>query len=175
MSGQQNKQQYCVEQFDFNNLDEELVVDKQCRGLLHQFYIWLLKQQGKDAAQASELTYCVDYYLRDYLMDTLCRNIVRLIPGLIRCFGGTWYIIRNMEPDYEQLLLHLEGITAWYRFLHQLELISIQELAVAESETAEAKWFKERIDNFNNLESNGYEYWEKQCSLNELINKGNHR
>lgn len=164
---------FSVEQFDFSNLDEELLADKHCHQLLHRFYTWLQEEHGKDAAQASQLAYCVDYYLRDYLMDTLCRNVVRAKPGLIRCFGGTWYIIRNMEPDYEHLLQHLEGIGFWYMFLHQLELITADELATVKSETADLNWFKERINSFNLLESDGYEKWEKECSLGKMIKKEN--
>lgn len=162
-----------IEQFDFSTLEEELQVDRRCRDLLRQFHAWLL-EQGRTPEQASELAYCVDYYLRDYLMDTLRWNILRVRSGLVRCFGGTWYIIRTMEPESRLLERHLDGILAWYRYLHATGLVTADELAAIEVEGADREWYCRRVDRFLDLAGDQYDAWERECSLRSVTDEVKH-
>lgn len=161
---------YHADQFDFTTLEEELQADRHCCGLLQQFHGWLL-EQGLTPERASELAYCVDYYLRDYLMDTLRWNILRVRAGLVRCFGGTWYIIRTMEPESRLLEQHLDGILHWYRYLRTLGLITTDECALVESECAERQWYRQRVDGFLALQGDEYDLWERGCSLRSLTDE----
>jgi hypothetical protein len=77
--------------FEFDTIDEELLVDGRCQQILKQFYLFL-QQQGMTAEQASELAFAADLYLRDYLIDFGRQNIVRPQPGIVTKFAGSWYI-----------------------------------------------------------------------------------
>jgi len=153
--------------FDFTTLEEELQVDRHCRLLLTRFYDWLL-ERGNSTERASALAYCVDYYLRDYLMDALSCNVLRVRPGLVRCFGGTWYITRIMDPEITSLEQHLDGILAYYGYLLESGLITAQEMAMVEAECADRGWYCRRIEEFLNLKGDGYDAWEQECSLRSL-------
>lgn len=156
--------EFTYEQFDFETLEEELQVSEQCSRLLRQFHQWLQEREG-DLHRASELAYCVDYYLRDYLVDALRMNVLRYRSGLIRYFGGTWYIIHTIEPEMLALEKHFDGIRAYYRYLHELGLLSPDELHIVEGETADSVWYENRIDSFLNLAADGYTDWESACPL----------
>lgn len=154
--------------FDFTTLEDELRVDQHCRLLLKHFYDWLL-ERGDTPERASALAYCVDYYLRDYLMDALRGNVLRCKPGLVRCFGGTWYITRTIDPEIALLEQHLDGILAYYGYLLEAGLITAQEMAMVEAECSDRDWYRCRIDAFLNLQGDGYEPWEQECSFRSLI------
>ncbi|CAH2031197.1 hypothetical protein [Trichlorobacter ammonificans] len=165
--------EFHLTQFDFTTLEEELQVDQHCRSLLQCFHAWLL-QGGLTPEQASERAYCVDYYLRDYLMDTLCWNILRVRPRLVRCFGGTWYIIRTMEPEFRLLEQHLNAILAWYRYLQESSLITMDEYLLVEAECSDREWYRRRVDSFLDLKADQYDAWERGCSLRSLVEEVKH-
>lgn len=154
------------EDFDFETLEEELKVDQHCRHLLQQFYTWL-QQQELTPEQASELAYSADYYLRDYLLDFLRCNALRPCPGQVRFFAGNWYITRTMEPDIRVLRRHLQAISALYRFLYELGLISCGELQQMEHEAADDGWYGQRIESFLALAGDGFEAWDRECAMTE--------
>lgn len=154
--------------FDFTTLEDELRVDQHCRLLLKEFYDWLLAR-GDSPERASALTYCVDYYLRDYLMDALRCNVLRCKPGLVRCFGGTWHITRTIDPEIALLEQHLDGILAYYAYLLESGLITMQEMAMVEAECFDRDWYRNRIDTFLNLQGDDYDSWEKGCSFRSLM------
>ena len=54
--------------FDLATLEDEIRVDERCQSLLKRFYQHL-QNIGKSTQDASDLAYCADYYLRDYLVD----------------------------------------------------------------------------------------------------------
>ena len=150
------------EDFDFETLDEELKADQQCQLLLQRFYAWL-QQQELTPERASELAYSADYYLRDYVIDFLRRNVLRPKPGQIRHFAGNWYITHTMEPEFKVLERHLEAIKQLYCFLHDLSLISDNELQVAQQETAEPEFYRNRIESFLALAGDGFSDWDQAC------------
>lgn len=152
------------EQFDFETIEEELQVTERCGNLLQQLHHWL-QEREKDPHRASDLAYCVDYFLRDYLIDFLRANVLRYRPGQVRYFAGAWYIIHTIEPDMAVLETYLDAIGAYYRYLHELGLISRQDLAGFEQEVADRDWFAARIDSFLNLTGDGYADWESGCPL----------
>lgn len=150
--------------FDFETLEEEIRVDEQCRLLLQQFYGWLQKQ-NLTLQQASNLAYCADYYLRDYVFDFLHRNVLRPQPGQVRYFAANWYITRTLEPEITVFDRHLKAISELYRFLLEIQLISSQELAGIEQEVALQDYYHQRIESFLALAGDGYEQWDKQESM----------
>lgn len=156
--------------FDFETLEEELRVDEQCQKLLQQFYFWL--QHDLSPEQASELAYSADYYLRDYVLDFLQRNVLRPQSGQVHYFAGNWYVTRTLEPETAVLHRHLEAISALYRFMQELHLISADQLKQIEQEIVDRDFYNQRIASFLALAGDGYEEWDRDCSF-ERIMRGN--
>lgn len=148
--------------FEFDTMDEELLVDGRCQQILKQFYLFL-QQQGMTAEQASELAFCADLYLRDYLIDFGRQNIVRPKPGIVTIFAGSWFITHMLDPEFAMLERHLTAITELYRYMHRQHLISAEELSYILKEAEELDYFRQRIDSFQNLTGAGFTAWDAEC------------
>lgn len=150
--------------FDFTTLEDELQVDERCQSLLKQFYQHL-QFKGRTPQQASDLAYCVDFYLRDYVLDFSRQNVMRPESGIIRRFAANWYITHTLDPEMALLERSLEGIREFYRFLHVRHHISREELLCLEEETDQSEYFRQRIENFLAIYGDGYAAWEAECPL----------
>ncbi|MDD2734930.1 MAG: hypothetical protein PHF56_13395 [Desulfuromonadaceae bacterium] len=148
--------------FDFETIDEELLVDGRCQQILKQFYLFL-QQQGMSAEQASELAFSADLYLRDYLIDFGRQNIVRPQPGIVTKFAASWFITHTLDPEIGLLERHLTAITELYRYMHRQHLISADELAFLLQEAGELEYYRQRIDSFLNLTGSGFAAWDAEC------------
>ena len=149
--------------FEFDTIDEELLVDGRCQQILKQFYLFL-QQQGMVAEQASELAFSADLYLRDYLIDFGRQNIVRPKPGIVTTFAGSWFITHTLDPDLAMLERHLTALSELYRYMHRQHLISAEELAFIMEEAAQVEFYRQRIDSFLNLNGEGFVAWDAGCS-----------
>ena len=147
-----------------DNMEEELQVDERCQTLLQRFYQHL-QDSGLEIQQASDLAFCADYYLRDYLLDFSRQNVARPEPGTVRRFAATWFITRTLDPEMAVLERHLEAIRRLYRFLHALHLISAEELAMIEEEAGQSEYYRQRIESFLAITGDGYIAWEAECPL----------
>lgn len=150
--------------FDFTTMDEELRVDERCQSLLKHFY-QALQLNGRTAQQASDLAFCVDFYLRDYVLDFCRQNVVRPQPGLIRRFAANWYITHTLDPEPALLERSLEGIREFYRFLHGQHFISREELIWLEEETQQTEFYRNRIETFLAIYGDGFVTWEAECPI----------
>ncbi len=150
--------------FDFTTMDEELRVDERCQTLLKHFY-QDLQLHGLLPQQASDLAYCVDFYLRDYVIDFCRQNVVRPQPGVVRRFAGNWYITHTLDPEAALLERSLEGIREFYGFLHKRHFISAEELAWLEDEVCQTEFYRQRIETFLAIYGDGYVTWEAECPL----------
>ena len=148
--------------FDFDTIDEELLVDGRCQQILKQFYLFL-QQQGMAAEQASELAFSADLYLRDYLIDFGRQNIVRPKSGIVVSFAGSWFITHTLDPEFAMLERHLTAITELYRYMNRRHLISADELAFLLKEAGELDFYRQRIDSFLNLTGAGFAAWDAEC------------
>lgn len=148
--------------FDFDTIDEELLVDERCQQILKQFYLFL-QQQGMVAEKASELAFSADLYLRDYLIDFGRQNIVRPEPGIVTKFAGSWFITHTLDPDSVTLELHLTALSELYRYMHRQHLISADELAFLLEEAGTLEFYRQRIDSFMNLTGDGFAAWDAGC------------
>ena len=148
--------------FEFDTIDEELLVDGRCQLILKHFYL-SLQQQGMSAEQASELAFSADLYLRDYLIDFGRQNIVRPQPGIVTKFAGSWFITHTLDPDSALLERHLTAISELYRFMHRQHLISADELAFLLIEAGQLGFYRQRIDAFLNLTGAGFAAWDAEC------------
>ncbi len=148
--------------FEFDTIDEELLVDGRCQQILKQFYLFL-QQQGMAAEQASELAFAADLYLRDYLIDFGRQNIVRPQSGIVTKFAGSSYITHTLDPEFASLERHLTALSELYRFLHRRHLISAEELSFLLEEAGQLEFYRQRIDSFLNLTGAGFVAWDAGC------------
>ncbi len=152
------------EAFKLGTLEDELRVDQLCLELLQEFHRQLLAD-GVAPLEAGGLAHGADYFIRDFLVAVKQRNIFTEEPGLVRLFAGNWYIVNTMEPDIKELAGYLEGIGAFYGFLHSRELISAAFLQGVEQECAARAYYADRIETFWAIKGDGYYAWERDCSL----------
>jgi hypothetical protein len=150
--------------FDFTTLEDELRVDELCQSLLKHFYQHL-QLNGRTPQQASDLAYAVDFYLRDYVLDFACQNVMRPQPGIVRGFAANWFITHTLDPEIAMLERHLEGIRELYRYLHGRHYISREELSWLEKETEHTDYYQQRIESFLAIYGDGYVVWEAECPL----------
>lgn len=150
--------------FDLASLEDEIRVDERCQSLLKRFYQHL-QNIGKTPQDASELAYCADYYLRDYLVDFARQNVVRPQPGIVRRFAATWYITHTLDPEIKLLERHLEAIRELYSYLRSRHLISAEELSLLLDEASQTDYYRQRIENFLNITGDGFVAWEAECPL----------
>ena len=148
--------------FEFDTIDEELLVDGRCQQILKQFYLFL-QQQGMPAEQASDLAFSADLYLRDYLIDFGRQNIVRPRPGIVTKFAASWFITHTLDPEIDLLTRHLKAISELYRYMHRQHLISADELAFILKEAGEQEYYQQRIDSFLNLTGAAFAAWDAEC------------
>lgn len=148
--------------FEFDTIDEELLVDERCQQILKQFYL-NLQQQGMSPEKASELAFSADLYLRDYLIDFGRQNIVRPQPGIITKFAGSWFITHTLDPEFDMLERHLVAITELYRYMNRQHLVSTDELTFLLNEAGQHEFFRTRIDTFLNLTGDGFIEWDAGC------------
>lgn len=148
--------------FNFNSIDEELRVDERCCQILKGFY-YSLQSDGMKPEQASELAFCADFYVRDYLLDFGRQNIVRPEPGIVRIFAASWFITHTLDPELRQLELHLEAICHFYSYLHKRHLVSQDELDFLTLETGDVDFYRQRIASFLNINGDGFVAWDAEC------------
>lgn len=148
--------------FEFETIDDELLVDQRCQQLLKRFYLYL-QQQGMPAERASEMAFSADLYLRDYLLDFGRQNVVRPQPSIITKFAASWFITHTLDPEFEMLEQHLKAIVKFYRYLHRQHLIAKEELAFLEREAGDLDFFKARIDSFLGITGDGFVAWDQEC------------
>ena len=148
--------------FEFDTIDEELLVDERCQQILKQFYLYL-QQQGMAAEKASELAFSADLYLRDYLIDFGRQNIVRPRPGIVTTFAGSWFITHTLDPEFAALECHLTALTELYCYLHRRHLISADERTFLLAEAAQLEYYRLRIESFRNLSGDGFVAWDAEC------------
>ncbi len=110
--------------FDIDDLQDEIRVDELCGRLLRFFYLDLMEREAMSSAEAGALAHGADYFLREFIIPDRRENIFELRPGRVRQFAGTWYIIRNMEPNMAELTGILNGVEAFYRYCWRLGKIA---------------------------------------------------
>ncbi len=157
--------------FALGSLDDDLKVDRLCKALLMRFYEELLAG-GTDPEAATALAGGADYFLRDFVIDRLQANPLGEEPGLVRRFAATWYIVSTMEPDAGELGRFLDGVAAFYRFLHRHGRVSAPYLAALEAECADRAYYAGRIEAFWAISGDGYTAWERKCPLAASVEKG---
>lgn len=148
--------------FTFDSIEEELVVDERCCQILKGFY-YFLQAGGMKPEKASELAFCADFYVRDYLLDFGRQNIVRPESGVVKKFAASWFITHTLDPELRQLELHLDAIRHFYGYLHNRHLVSQDELDFLTEEAGLIDYYRQRIETFLNITGDGFVGWDAEC------------
>jgi hypothetical protein len=150
--------------FDIVTLEDELRVDALCRELLLAFYNERIGA-GMDEHEATLLANSADYFIRDFLIGARQLNILEPGGGVVRKFAGNWYIVNTLEPDSNELDVHLKGICEFYRFLTDNKAITADAFKAIESDCHDSAYYRQRIESFWDIQGDGYFAWEEECSL----------
>lgn len=153
-------------EFDVHTLDDEIRVDALCSDLLRLFYRHLLEINIPEG-EATSMASGADYFTRDFMVARRQKNILDAEPGIVRQFAGNWYITNTLEPNIRELCGHLEGVRAFYGFLHERGFISDELLLAIEKECDDSDYYKERIESFWEIRGDGYFAWERECTLKD--------
>ena len=142
-------------------IEEELEKSKRDSELLKKFYNYLLISE--DEKSASEMAYCADYYLRDYVVDFLRLNITSPLPQIVTYFAGNWFITRTLDPEISILVKYLKAIGKLYTYLSENHLISQEELKQINEELSDVSFFEYRIKTFDKVTGDEYLKWLSEC------------
>jgi hypothetical protein len=153
--------------FDITGLQDEIRADGLCRELLGEFCRHLVETEKLPPARAGALAHGADYFLREFVIPDRRENIFRLRPGRVRQFAGNWYIVRNLEPNLAELAALLEGVAAFYAWCSDRGLVEAAVAGAVRRECGEHAFYGARIEAFWAITGDGYEAWERECSLKE--------
>jgi len=163
----QEEQIFAKGNFDICSLQDEIRVDELCQRLLQRFRDDLVHRDYMPAIQAGALAHGADYFLREFLIPDRHENIFSLRPGRVRQFAGNWYIVRNLEPNLAELERMLQGIEAFYTWCCQVGKVDAEMAETIRQECSRLDYYRQRIDDFWAIDGDGYEAWERACSLKE--------
>ncbi len=154
---------------DFNvvTLEDELRVDGLCRELLISFYQDRLGA-GLSEQDATLLANSADFFVRDFVVGARQMNLLDAAPGVIRKFAGNWYIVNTLEPQAEELAMHLNGIREFYRFLFSHSAVGADFMEEVEKDCSDIGYYSARIVSFWEIRGDGYYAWEKEISLRQV-------
>ena len=151
--------------FDITCLDDEIRADRLCTELLKQFAASLVTEQQLTPLEAGQLAHGADPFLRDFMIANRRENLFQPAPGRVRQFAGHFYIINNMEPNRKELAAMLDGIAAFYRYAVSQNWFSADLLPTLEKECADLDSYSTRIENFWNLQGDGFIAWRAEIPL----------
>lgn len=158
-------QQLRPEDFNIASLADELRADRLCQELLQDFHRYLLEENTVQPLEAGTLARGTDYFLRDFVIDTLRTSIFAVAAEQVRGFAGNWYIHRSLEPNLAELLAILEGVAAFYRFSAVHGWIDQARMTAIAGSCADVEFYRERIESFHQLAGDDYPVWCRQCPL----------
>lgn len=145
--------------FDVASLEDEIRADRLCTELLRDFAATQVRDKGLLPRDAGQLAHGADPFLRDFLIADRHENVFCPSPGRVRQYAGHFYIVRSMEPNRAELAAILAGITAFYRHCWEHGAVSREVAEGIAAECAELETYAERIDQFWELEDDGFLAW----------------
>ena len=151
--------------FTITDLQDEIRVDGLCQKLLKHFHRHLLATAEFNPLEAGSLAKGADYFLRDFVIDSLRGNIFAVTAFQVRGFAGNWYIHRTLEPNLKELESILRGVVLLYRFCATNGWINPSVSDEIGSVCTDLDYFQHRIDSFHDLAGDDYPNWCKECPL----------
>ena len=151
--------------YNLQNIDDEIRVDKLCVDLLRHLYQDLTRQNKMTPEQAGACCQGADYFLREFIVAECRENLFTIKALRIRQFAGHWYIIRTPEPNLTELKNILSGTAEFYRFLSRQKLVTEATADKISSQCLELDYYQQRIEDFWAIEDDGYTNWRQACPL----------
>ncbi len=156
---------YKLENYQINNLEDEMRAGQLCKQLLQEYHQDLLQRLKLDPLDAGVQAAGADYFLIDFMIDNQRANIFQIDQRAIERFAGHWYIVSNLEPNLEELAGMLKGIAGFYAFLAKKQLIDFGTSHLVSDCCGQLDLFQARIDSFHAISGDGFSAWEKACPL----------
>ena len=157
--------------YNIDNLDAEIRVDKLCVDLLRHLYQDLIQKNQTAPEQAGEFCHGADYFLREFIIADRHVNLFATEASHVRQFAGHWYIIRTPEPNLTELKSILSGTAEFYRFLVRQELITQALADEIAAQCQQIDYYQQRIEDFWAIAGDGYNSWRQACPLNPVSDK----
>lgn len=154
-----------INDFTISNLNDEIRVDSLCQKMLRNFHHHLLNSGEITATEAGSMAGGADYFLRDFVIDSLRCNIFEITARQVRGFAGNWYIHRTLEPNMKELEAILSGIAAFYRYCGRKGWIDAGVSDDIAATCSEHDYFHRRIESFHLLKGDDYPGWCEECPL----------
>lgn len=152
---------FSPEHFLPGSLSDEIRIDQLIVSLLSTFSRDSVAA-GVDPLRAGAWARGADYFLREFVVDHCRDNLFTLPAGRVRHFAGNWYIIKTIEPNCDELSEILQGVVAFYTYLHEHAKVTdacFQEVTIA---CGDLTYYQERINSFWEI-SDGYQGWDAAC------------
>ena len=151
--------------YTIDSVETEIRADRHCAQLLRHFHRWLLEQRREEPLWAGRLAAGADYFLREFMIGRLRRNIFQAEAEHLRQFGGNWYIISNLEPNLPELEPMLAGSALFYTYCAEQGCFNPQTAAEIHATVEKKDFFHERIEQFHQLQDDDYRAWDQACSI----------
>ncbi len=151
--------------YQINDLDSEICADRLCSALLQTFHQYLLQKLKLEPIEAGAQAAGADYFLREFMIGSRRDNIFNGTAERIRQFAGHWYIIKNLEPNREELATMLAGAANFYRYCSEHELTAAETAEQIQEACSQVDYYQQRIDDFHNISGEGFLAWEQACPL----------
>ena len=156
---------FSPETYIIKSLEDEIRADQNCKELLKDFLLNLLKDKSITPLEAGSIASGADYYLRDFMIDNRQTNIFEISPELVQSFAGNWYIINTLEPNMEELSSILTGISYFYSYCAKKKIILMTMAEKVIKGCNQHDYYRQRIENFHNLSGDDYFAWNNACPL----------
>ena len=155
-----------IRDFDIADWKDEHRVDELCLAVLKQFHRNLLDEQKCEPLEAGCLARGADYFLREFIIGDRQENIFEVGPKRVLQFAGNWYIIKNMEPNMEELTDLVFGVEAFYSWCVDTGLYNEQFQIEIREFCQDLDNYRERIESFWEITDN-YSEWDSAVSLKD--------
>lgn len=149
--------------FSISDFNDEIRVDQLCQSLLKNFHRHLLDSGDYTPLKAGSIAGGADYFLRDYVIDTLRANLFHITARQVRGFAGNWYIHRTLEPNMKELEAILSGVATFYRYCGVNGWVVAAVVDDIAAVCADLDYFRRRIDCFHALKGDDYPGWCEEC------------
>lgn len=155
-----------IRDYDIADWKDEARVDRLCLEVLQKFHHNLLNAQQSEPLEAGSLARGADYFLREFIIGDRQENIFEIAPKRIHQFAGNWYIIKNMEPNMEELTDLLFGVDAFYSWCTDIGMYDEQRQKEIHDFCRALDSYRERIESFWEITDN-YAEWDSNISLKD--------
>ncbi|GAB4295350.1 MAG: hypothetical protein Fur0034_03900 [Desulfuromonadia bacterium] len=145
-------------EFTLRGDDDFLRVDSLCHSLLREFHHALVASGGVPV-EATERARSADLFVRDFVVDHLQENPFMIDGVTVVRFAASWYVTSAAEPNMKELAIHLKGVEAFARYLHECGHMDSARLHRIVAAAADLPYYESRLDSYWELTAAEYRRW----------------